>query len=104
MQGLAGTAPVTWQSGQYRVAHRRMACNKPLRQTLHHFAWHSTEKDAWAKDYYLRKRMEGKSHSVAVRALANQWVRVIHAMWRASTTYDPLILQVARAAHGRAAA
>jgi transposase len=104
MQGLAGTAPVTWQSGQYRVAHRRMACNKPLRQTLHQFAWHSTEKDAWAKDYYLRKRKEGKSHSVAVRALANQWVRVIHAMWRASTPYDPLILQVARAAHGRAAA
>jgi transposase len=104
MQGLAGTAPVTWQSGQYRVAHRRMACNKPLRQTLHQFAWHSTEKDAWAKDYYLRKRQEGKSHSVAVRALANQWVRVIHAMWRASTPYDPLIFQTARAAHGRAAA
>jgi len=104
LQGWAGTAPVTWQSGQYRVAHRRTACNKPLRQTLHQFAWHSTEKDAWAKDYYLRKRTEGKSHSVAVRALANQWVRVIHAMWRASTPYDPLIFQAARQAHGRGGA
>jgi len=104
MQGWAGTAPVTWQSGQYRVAHRRTACNKPLRQTLHQFAWHSTEKDVWAKDYYVRKRSEGKSHSVAVRALANHWVRVIHAMWRASTPYDPLIFQAARAAHERAVA
>jgi Transposase IS116/IS110/IS902 family len=102
MQGLAGTAQVTWQSGQYRVAHRRTACNRLLRQTLHQFAWHSTEKDVWAKDYYFRKRQEGKSHSVAVRALANQWVRVIHAMWRASTPYDPLILHAARASHGRA--
>jgi hypothetical protein len=32
------------------------------------------------------------------------WVRVIHAMWRASTPYDPLIFHAARAAHGRAAA
>jgi len=70
MQGLAGTAPVTWQSGQYRIAHRRTACDTSLRQTLHQFAWHSTEKDAWAQAYYTRKRSEGKSHSVAVRALA----------------------------------
>jgi transposase len=104
MQGLAGTAPVTWQSGQYRVAHRRTACDKSLRQTLHQFAWHSTEKDDWARTYYTRKRSEGKTHSVAVRALANHWVRVIHAMWRASTPYDPLRLHAARAAHGRTAA
>jgi transposase len=101
VQGLAGAAPVTWQSGQYRTAHRRTACDQSLRQTLHQFAWHSTEKDAWAHAYYTRKRSEGKSHSVAVRALANQWVRVIHAMWRASTPYDPLIFHAARAAHGR---
>jgi transposase len=102
MQGLAGTAPVTWQSGQYRVAHRRTACDKSLRQTLHQFAWHSTEKDDWAKTYYTRKRHEGKTHSVAVRALANHWVRVIHAMWRASTPYDPLIFHAAQQARSAA--
>ena len=83
IQGLAGTAPVAFQSGKYRKAHKRYACIKPLRNALYQFAWQSTiAKAAWALDYYQRKRQEGKSHSVALRALANQWVRLIHALWR----------------------
>jgi transposase len=70
MQGLGGTAPVTWQSGKYVTARRRSACNKPLRTTLYLFAWHSTTQEDWAQRYYQRKRSEGKSHSVAIRALA----------------------------------
>ena len=83
IQGLAGTAPVAFQSGTYRTAQKRYACSKPLRNALYQFAWQSTiAKEGWAVNYYQRKRREGKSHSVAVRALANQWVRLIQAMWR----------------------
>jgi Transposase IS116/IS110/IS902 family len=103
MQGLAGTAPVAFQSGKYRKAYKRYACIKPLRNALYQFAWQST-KEAWALAYYRRKRQEGKSHSVALRALANQWVRLIHAMWRREQPYDAAIFRAAQEAHARPAA
>ena len=105
IQGLAGTAPVAFQSGKYRKAHKRYACIKPLRNALYQFAWQSTiAKAAWALDYYQRKRQEGKSHSVALRALANQWVRLIHAMWRSEQPYDEAVFRAAQEAHARPAA
>src|SRR5204863_8642792 len=81
LQALSGTAPVAFQSGNYAKAHKRYACVKPLRNALYQFAWQSTLEEPWALAYYQRKRAEGKSHTVAVRALANVWVRIIYAMW-----------------------
>jgi len=105
IQGLAGTAPVAFQSGKYRKAHKRYACIKSLRNALYQFAWQSTiAKVAWALDYYQRKRREGKSYSVAVRALVYQWVRLIHAMWRSQRPYDEAIFRAAQEAHARPAA
>src|SRR5256885_2076888 len=56
LQALGGTSPVLFQSGTYSKAHRRMACIKPLRNALYQFAWQSTQSEAWAQDYYQRKR------------------------------------------------
>ena len=61
LQALAGTSPVLFQSGTYQKAHRRLGCIKPWRNALHQFAWQSTHQEAWAKEYYQRKRAEGKS-------------------------------------------
>jgi transposase len=80
IQTLAGTVPVPSQSGKYAKAHKRFACLKPLRNALHQFAWHSTRQEAWALAYYKRKRAEGKTHRMAVRALAN--VRGAHHLSR----------------------
>jgi transposase len=88
VQALAGTAPVLYQSGNYQKAHRRSACLKPLRNALYLFARATTRSEPWALEYYQRKRAEGKSHSVAVRALSNVWVRVLYAIWLTSTSYD----------------
>jgi Transposase IS116/IS110/IS902 family len=77
VQRLAGTAPVPFQSGNSAKAHKRFVCLKPLRNALHQFAWQSTQQEAWARDDYQRKRAEGKTHSMAVRALANGWVRIV---------------------------
>ena len=41
-----------------------------------------TFQEPWAEAYYQRKRQEGKTHSMAVRALSNVWVRIIYALWR----------------------
>jgi transposase len=104
VQALAGTAPVAWQSGKFATVHRRYACLKPLRNALHQFAWQSTLKEAWAQAYYQRKRAEGKSHAMAIRALANQWVRIIYALWAKHEAYDAAVFVAAQQAHGARAA
>ena len=68
------------------------------------FAWQSTQKEPWARAYYQRKRREGKSHSMAVRALANQWVRIIYALWVKHETYDAPIFLAAQQTHAPHAA
>lgn len=104
IQALAGTAPVPFASGKFVTVHRRLACNKPLRNVLQQFAWQSTQKEAWAAAYYQEKRQAGKSHSMALRALANQWVRIIYALWRKQEAYDPSVFRAAQHAHGHRAA
>jgi len=104
VQALAGTSPVPFQSGNFAKAHRRYACNKPLRNALPQFAWQSTQKEAWALTYYQRKRRDGKSHPMAVRALANQWVRLIYAVWSKHEAYDSATFLAAQQAHAPRAA
>lgn len=104
LQALAGTSPVIFQSGTYTRVHRRHACIKPLRNALHQFAWQTTRTEPWALEYYQRKRKEGKSHSVAVRALSNVWVRLIHAMWLKQECYQAATFETARLEHARRAA
>lgn len=104
VQALAGTAPVAFQSGNYAKAHKRYACLKPMRNMLHQFAWQSTRQEAWALAYYKRKRAEGKSHSMAVRALANVWVRIIYAMWHEHTCYQTTTFEQAQHQHASRAA
>src|SRR5207248_1748187 len=104
LQALGGTSPVLFQSGMYSKAHRRMGCIKPLRNALQQFAWQTTQSEPWARDYYQRKRAEGKSHSVAVRALANVWVRIIFAMWVHHQCYESATFEQAQRQHARKAA
>jgi transposase len=104
LQALGGTSPVLFQSGMYSKAHRRLGCIKPLRNAMPQFAWQSTQSEPWARDYYQRKRAEGKSHTVAVRALANVWVRIIFAMWQHHQCYQTATFEQAQHQHARRAA
>ena len=104
VQMLAGTAPVPFQSGQYAKVHKRAACIKPLRNALVQFAWQSTVQEAWAREYYQRKRREGKSHQMALRALANTWVRILYALWQKREAYVTETFVQAQQAHTRRAA
>jgi len=101
LQALGGTSPVLYQSGMYSKAHRRLGCIKPLRNALHQFAWQTTQSEAWARAYYQRKRAEGKSHTVAIRALANVWVRIIFAMWLHHRCYETATFEQAQQQHAR---
>ncbi len=104
IQALAGTSPVPFESGNYAKVHQRLACLKPLRNALQQFAWLSTQQEDWARDYYDRKRREGKSHSMAVRALANIWVRIIFAMWVKKEPYERTTFEAAQRRHPSRAA
>jgi hypothetical protein len=63
---------------------------------MQHFAWQSTLQESWALTYYQRKRTEGKSQTVAIRALANVWLRIIYAMWREGRPYERATFEAAQ--------
>ena len=87
-QCLFGTAPRNYQSGLYHKVIMRKACNKTARATLYRFAFSSIRFSMWAQEYYNAMRKKGKSHSVAVRALSNKWVKVIFKIWKDEIMYE----------------
>jgi transposase len=88
LQCLAGTAPVSFQSGQIHRVHLRRQCNKLLRHTLHLWANLSRECCPWAATYYAALRAKGKTHACALRALGQRWLKILWKMWQTHTPYD----------------
>jgi transposase len=88
LQCLAGTAPITRQSGKFRSVKMRRGCNMTLRSTVHLWASASREKCAWAQAYYAQKRVEGKNHAQALRCLGQRWLKIIWRMVQTNTPYD----------------
>ena len=88
VQARAGTAPVTYQSGQAKRVKIRRACILPLRATLHLWADLSRHSSAWAAAFYRAHRDKGQSHACALRCLAHRWLKIIGAMIQTRTTYD----------------
>lgn len=85
---VAGTAPVTHQSGKSCWVQMRRACTKGFRQAMRLFSDASWKcKGCWAHDYYRTKRAEGDKHETALRKLANRWIRVIWRLWHDRSTY-----------------
>ncbi len=93
LQCYAGTAPVTQasgrRSGKSAYVHIRRACNKRLRRAIHFLADLSRTTCTWAQVYYRKKRDEGQHHAAALRCLGQRWIKIVWAMWRNKTVYDP---------------
>jgi transposase len=100
VQCFAGTAPVTYQSGQMRKVVFRRACNKHFRAAIHLWANLSRSHCAWAEAYYQTKRRQGKSHACAVRCLGQRWLKIIWKMWRTRTPYNEALHLRNQVAHG----
>jgi hypothetical protein len=45
-------------------------------------------KSAWARNCCEAAKARGKSHHVAVRAIAFKWIRILHACWINRTPSD----------------
>jgi len=89
LQCLAGTAPVSFQSGQIHKVHLRRHCNKPLRSAVHLWANLSRKCSPWAAISYKELRARGKSHACALRCLGQRWLKILWKMWQTCRCYDP---------------
>ncbi|MCG8434249.1 MAG: IS110 family transposase [Gammaproteobacteria bacterium] len=85
---VSGVAPVMERSGNYTWVHWRYACPKFLRQTFVEWANVSKRYSYWAKEFYDKKRAEGKTHQATLRALAFKWIRIIFRCWKDRVPYD----------------
>jgi transposase len=60
LQCVAGTAPVSFQSGQIHKVRIRWQCNKVLRHTVHLWSSCCLQSCLWAEVYHRQKRQERK--------------------------------------------
>jgi transposase len=84
----AGIAPVIEQSGNASWTHWRFKCNKHFRQAFIDWTFLSIRESFWAENFYKAQRKKGKSHSVALRALAYKWIRIIYKIWTDRVPYN----------------
>jgi len=89
LRSYAGTAPITRQSGKKTVVLMRYSCNERLRNALYHWARVSTIRDPHSRTHYAHLRAKGHSHGRALRGLADRWLRVLVAMLKTGTLYNP---------------
>src|SRR5215510_9357494 len=85
----SGVAPVTRQSGKRRQGVMRRACNNRLRHALYHMAWVAMQCDAEFSSVYQALRAKGQRHGQALRNIADRILRILIAMLRDRTLYNP---------------
>jgi len=86
-RNYAGTSPITRASGTRRVVLARFARNERLFDACYLWAFSSLTKSPGARRYYDLQRARGKTHSQALRALANRLVGILHGCLRHGTIY-----------------
>ena len=90
LRAYGGTAPVSKRSGKrLRTVHMRYACKTRLRNALYHWARTSVQNDPAARRYYDHLRGRGHQHARALRSVADRWLRILMAMLRSRTLYEP---------------
>ncbi|WP_434612746.1 IS110 family transposase [Arthrobacter sp. A5] len=88
LASYSGLAPVTWRSGtSIRGDHPSRKGNKILKRALFLSAF-AALKDPTSRDYYDRKRAQGKRHNQALIALARRRCDMLFAMLRDMSIYE----------------
>lgn len=88
LQALAGTCPVTVQSGRRRHVHFRYACDHEFRYLVQEWARLSINHSLWATDYFERSLKDARSPNHAYRRLANRWLAIVWRIWQDHARYD----------------
>jgi transposase len=99
LAAAAGLVPVPNDSGRRTGnLHRPKRYSRPLRHVFYLSAQTSMLRDGPNRDYYLKKREHGRTHSQAIVALARRRVDVLWALLRENrtwTTSPPVVAQAA---------
>lgn len=88
VQALAGTCPVTDQSGKKRVVKFRYSCDKAFRQIVQQWARSSLRRSAWAPVYWEQVLARVGHENDAYRRLANRWLAIAWKLWQTRQPYD----------------
>jgi len=88
LQCFAGTAPISYQSGQIHKTKMRWACDKFLRHTVHLWANCFRKASVWGQTYYEKKRAQGMSHACALRCLGQRLLKILFKMLTDKKPYD----------------
>ena len=89
LRTYGGVAPITHQSGKRRQVVRRRGCNPRLRYAFYHMARVAMRCDPTFASLYAALRARGQRHGRALRSLADRLLRILIAMLRDRTLYDP---------------
>ena len=87
LAAAAGLVPVTRASGNSSFQRRAKRGNRPLKHLMFWSAFRCVARHKPSKDFYVRKRGEGKTHHQATIALARKRVNVLWAMLRDGELY-----------------
>jgi transposase len=99
LAAAAGLAPVPNDSGRRTGnLHRPRRYHRPLRRVLYQAAQSSMVRPGPNRDYYLKKRIQGRTHAEAVIALARRRVDVLWALLRENRTWQEIPPPLPRAA------
>jgi transposase len=88
IQALAGTCPVTEQSGKRRIVKFRHGCDRTFRHFVQQWSRLSLVKSVWARTYWQRVRPHCRSDNHAYRCLGNRWLAIAWKLWQTKKPYD----------------
>jgi transposase len=88
LSALAGLAPITRQSGKFKVAIVRFSCDHWMRRTARNWAGASIKESSWARAFYDWHRKQKAGHETILRKLAAKWVKIAFHLWRTGERYD----------------
>jgi len=99
LAAAAGLVPVPNDSGRRSGnLHRPKRYSRPLRHVFYLSAQTSMMRPGPNRDYYLKKRAHGRTHTQAVIALARRRIDVLWALLRDNRTWTPTPPTLAQAA------
>ena len=99
LQCVAGTAPISFQSGQMHQVRIRRACNRSLRTAVHLWANLSRAQCAWAEAYYQQKKTT-MTHACALRCLGQRWLKILRKMLETHQPYNEALHTLNQTRHG----
>lgn len=91
LQALAGTCPVTRQSGKKRTVLFRRSCDHAFRHIVQQWARSAVKHSDWAHTYFQQQLDNSKRPNAAYRALANRLLAILWKLWQTQTLYDEAV-------------